>query len=117
VRVNILNKITAHHSASVRDLEDFFQGDTRGFGFVQETTSALEAVNTIQYIMLLGKPGAGKSTFLKYLTLLAVDGKLATPRVPVFVSLRNGLTRVRPSLTLSQLSLRLATFQTRFRTR
>jgi len=88
VRVNILKKITARHNASVHELEEFFQGDKRGFGIAQETTTALEAVNRLPNILLLGKPGAGKSTFLKYLALLASDGELATPRVPIFISLK-----------------------------
>ena len=37
-------------------------------------------------LYLLGKPGSGKTTFLKYLTLQACAGKIA--RTPIFVSLK-----------------------------
>jgi len=37
-------------------------------------------------LFVLGKPGAGKTTFLKYITLQAVEGKL--DKIPIFVSLR-----------------------------
>lgn len=37
-------------------------------------------------LFILGKPGAGKTTFLKYLTLQAVQGKI--DKIPIFVSLR-----------------------------
>jgi hypothetical protein len=37
-------------------------------------------------LFILGKPGAGKTTFLKYVTLQAVKGEL--PQTPIFVGLR-----------------------------
>jgi TIR domain/NACHT domain len=88
VRVNILEKITARHTASVKDLEAFFQRDKQRFGFKQATKTGLEIINSLQKVIVLGKPGAGKSTFLKFLALLAIDGELATARVPIFVSLK-----------------------------
>lgn len=39
-----------------------------------------------QRLYILGKPGAGKTTFLKYLTLQACAGKIA--KTPIFVSLK-----------------------------
>lgn len=39
--------------------------------------------------MLLGKPGAGKSTFLKYLLFQALDGKAERQRIPIFVNLKD----------------------------
>ncbi|MCL4295993.1 MAG: NACHT domain-containing protein [Anaerolineae bacterium] len=39
-----------------------------------------------QRLFILGKPGAGKTTFLKYITLQAVKGKI--DKVPIFVSLK-----------------------------
>jgi hypothetical protein len=88
VRVNVLEKITARHTASVKELETFFERDTRGYGIRRATINALELVNTVQKVIVLGKPGVGKSTFLKFLALCAVDGALAKPRVPIFVSLK-----------------------------
>jgi len=74
VRVNILEKVTARHEATVKDLEEFFQRDKRGFGPTQTTKTALEVVNGLRKIIVLGKPGAGKTTLLKWLALVAVDG-------------------------------------------
>jgi len=37
-------------------------------------------------LFILGKPGAGKTTFLKYLTIQAAQGNL--PQIPIFVSLK-----------------------------
>ncbi|WP_246844563.1 NACHT domain-containing NTPase, partial [Hydrocoleum sp. CS-953] len=38
--------------------------------------------------MVLGKPGAGKTTFLKYLAIQCIDGDLLTHLVPIFITLR-----------------------------
>lgn len=45
----------------------------------------LELVETNQNLFILGKPGAGKTTFLKYITIQAARKQL--PRIPIFVSL------------------------------
>ena len=37
-------------------------------------------------LFILGKPGAGKTTFLRYLTLRAIEGRIS--KVPVFISLK-----------------------------
>jgi predicted NACHT family NTPase len=47
--------------------------------------SALRLASQRERLFILGKPGAGKTTFLKFLTLQAAIGKL--DRVPIFISL------------------------------
>jgi NACHT domain len=88
-RVNVLKKITASHRIDILDLQRFFDFDRRGFGFNQDTRDGLQAVNEIHKIIVLGKPGAGKTTFLKHVALQALDGKLSEGRIPIFVSLKN----------------------------
>lgn len=53
-----------------------------------ERRSGLEIVEDDKYmrIFILGKPGAGKTTFLKYVTLKLVNGDLNT--LPIFINLR-----------------------------
>ncbi|MCW1966691.1 MAG: NACHT domain-containing protein, partial [Anaerolineae bacterium] len=55
----------------------------------KKRTNGLELVQADgkQRLFVLGKPGAGKTTFLKYLVTEAVAGKLK--RVPIFVSLKD----------------------------
>ena len=55
------------------------------FGSDAKRVSALRLASQQDHLFILGKPGAGKTTFLKYLVLQAATGKL--DRVPVFVSL------------------------------
>ncbi|MEZ4712740.1 MAG: NACHT domain-containing protein [Caldilineaceae bacterium] len=50
-----------------------------------ERLNGLELVKQGQNLFILGKPGAGKTTFLKYLTVQAAQGHLE--HVPIFVSL------------------------------
>jgi len=49
--------------------------------------NALQLASQKSHLFILGKPGAGKTTFLKYLTLRAATGDLH--RVPIFISLNN----------------------------
>ena len=51
--------------------------------------SGLEAVHAHQRLMVLGKPGAGKTTFLKYLAMQCVTGRFAADSVPFFVTLKD----------------------------
>ena len=48
-------------------------------------TQGMALVKNRQNLFILGKPGAGKTTFLKYITLQAARKQL--PRIPIFVSL------------------------------
>lgn len=68
-----------------------------------------QAVERYSKLMVLGKPGAGKTTFLKYIALECTNGQLYPQSIPVFVSLRDfAEAESQPSL-LSYLSWQLAT--------
>ncbi len=94
--VNILHKIIAQWRVGLEKIEELHDKDRRGFGVIkQEKVNGLKAVSDHQYLMLLGKPGAGKTTFLKYLTLQAIQGRLTDcagttdKRLPVFIGLKD----------------------------
>ena len=76
--VNILEKITGRRRKEIAELlqecnsEDF---DRFGLGRIsEERVPGLEAVEKYSKVMILGKPGAGKTTFLKYLAILCNNG-------------------------------------------
>lgn len=48
---------------------------------------ALEVAETGENLFILGRPGAGKTTFLKYLAILACKGRIK--KTPIFVSLKD----------------------------
>jgi predicted NACHT family NTPase len=88
-RVNILEKITATQQRTIQELEQYFDRDRRRFGESRETKTGIEAATDIQKCMVLGKPGSGKTTYLKYVALQAIDGKLGKKRVPIFITLKD----------------------------
>ncbi|MGD1917935.1 MAG: NACHT domain-containing protein, partial [Pleurocapsa sp.] len=91
--VNILEKITGRRHKRLEQLlskcesEDF---ERFGLGNVEsEKISGLEAVKKYQKLIILGKPGAGKTTFLKHLAVQCVQGNFEVERVPIFVNLKS----------------------------
>ncbi len=53
------------------------------------TMRVLEAVKRHSKLMVLGKPGAGKTTFLKYLAMQCIEGQFQANRVPLFITLKD----------------------------
>jgi predicted NACHT family NTPase len=91
-KVNILEKISRNQRRTIADLtegcdlEDF---DRFTLGRVrQKRIPGVEAVQRHDKLMILGKPGAGKSTFLKWLAIQCNEGQLHHDRVPIFVTLK-----------------------------
>jgi predicted NACHT family NTPase len=64
--------------------------DDSSFNLIAETKiPALQAVEKYGNVRLLGKPGCGKSTFLKYLAIQCNREKFAIGHVPIFIVLRD----------------------------
>ena len=59
----------------------------------------LEPVSHYSKVMVLGKPGAGKTTFLKYIAMQCIEGLFQPDQVPIFITLREfSETRDEPNL-------------------
>ncbi|HEY9602604.1 MAG TPA: NACHT domain-containing NTPase [Allocoleopsis sp.] len=54
----------------------------------KERVSGLDAVARYSKLMLLGKPGTGKTTFLQYLALECIQGTVQPQRLPIFFGLK-----------------------------
>ncbi|GAB4163446.1 MAG: hypothetical protein Fur0021_38540 [Candidatus Promineifilaceae bacterium] len=86
--LNVLDKLSAEQWYSRDALQnDFLQ--RRGFHWRREEVrrDGLAVVKQFPRLYILGKPGAGKTTFLKYVTLEALKGRLGQ-KLPLFVSLK-----------------------------
>ena len=90
--VNILEKLSGRRRLGISellqdcDLENF---DRFRLGQVHhERVPGQEAVERYDKLMILGKPGAGKTTFMKRLATLCNQGEFQRHRVPVFVTLK-----------------------------
>ncbi|MEX0271587.1 NACHT domain-containing protein [Leptolyngbyaceae cyanobacterium UHCC 1019] len=92
IQVNILHKLTRSRGSELAEL--LREGSLENFdrfciGNVQQKrVPGLEAVEKFSKLMILGKPGAGKTTFLKHLAMQCIDGKFQGDRVPFFITLK-----------------------------
>ncbi|MBD2318267.1 NACHT domain-containing protein [Phormidium tenue] len=57
-------------------------------GTIKERVAGFEAVEEFQKLVVLGKPGAGKTTFMKYLAMSCLSGRFHGELVPIFVTLK-----------------------------
>ncbi len=79
----VLDKLSAHRRFNIFELRE----DPEKLSNV-ERKHGIEVVKQFKNnrLFILGKPGAGKTTFLKYVTLQALKGKIQ--KLPIFVSLK-----------------------------
>ena len=92
-RVNILEKITGRQRMALAELLQRYHRLTfdERFSFSgirEERVPGLEAVAHHSKLMVLGKPGAGKTTFLKQLAVLCNQGKFQGQQLPFFFTLK-----------------------------
>ena len=93
VAVQFLNQHTASRYSSPEDVEQAFrERNRRPFDSTSdERQDGTQVANSKQYLMLLGGPGVGKSTFLRKVGLEALKGKNGNFEhkcIPVFLELK-----------------------------
>jgi predicted NACHT family NTPase len=91
--VNVLERVTGRRRLEIAEIfqncgvEEF---DRIGLNRVTEgRVPGLDAVEQHSKLMVLGKPGAGKSTFLKYLAMQCIEGNFQANYIPVFITLKD----------------------------
>ncbi|MUG92830.1 NACHT domain-containing protein [Scytonema sp. UIC 10036] len=61
---------------------------TRGSQDRYKEVLGLQAIEQHGKLTVLGKPGAGKTTFLKYLAIQCIEGQFQSDRIPIFITLK-----------------------------
>ncbi len=92
IDVNILEAIASQQRLEVANLKTLEPEavDRMGLGEVeQRQVVGMRAVETYPKLRVLGKPGAGKTTFLQHLALQCSQGAFEATRVPIFITLRH----------------------------
>lgn len=93
INVNILEKITGRRRLGIDQLlENYNPENFDNFGLsrvLEERVPGLKAVEEHPKLMILGKPGAGKTTFLKRIAIQCNSGQFLGGRVPIFITLKD----------------------------
>ena len=95
VDVNILEEVSSNRRSELADLwQDFSQNpgyrslDRMGLGKEQQRVSGLEVLDRNTNLMVVGKPGSGKTTYLQRVVTECNVGNLQAHRIPVLIRVR-----------------------------
>src|SRR4028119_280729 len=95
VDVNILEELSSSRKSELDDLwQDFSQNrsyrsfDRIGLGKELKRVSGLEVLAKNANLMVVGKPGSGKTTYLQRVVMECNAGNLQAHRIPVLIKLR-----------------------------
>jgi predicted NACHT family NTPase len=91
--VNILEKSAGRTRSEIAKMLAHCQKEDFDRPFLGKVTQArvpgIHAVALHDKLLILGKPGAGKTTFMKRLAMLCCGGNFQPERVPIFVTLKD----------------------------
>lgn len=92
VNVNILETILGRRRLNITEL---LESNTEQFNrwglsnITEERVAGLTVVEKYSKLIVLGKPGSGKTTFLKYLAIQCSLGKFQVNKFPIFIALKD----------------------------
>uniref|UniRef100_A0ACD5GUU2 NACHT C-terminal helical domain 2-containing protein n=1 Tax=Desertifilum tharense IPPAS B-1220 TaxID=1781255 RepID=A0ACD5GUU2_9CYAN len=92
--VNVLEQLNSQQWRDMSELVKDFNPilnrfDRLGLSKVRQArVCGLDALSRYRKLMILGKPGAGKTTFLQHIAIQCSEGKFEPRRVPLFIKLK-----------------------------
>jgi predicted NACHT family NTPase len=89
--VNVLSKLSAERRYRLEELEAAFIPRQRWLREESERRDGLTVATETQRLFILGKPGAGKTTFLKHVALRTIKDNAredGDKKLPIFVTLK-----------------------------
>lgn len=90
--VNVLEELTCQQWLEISDLMQDLSHESNfkrlPGGSHQRKLPGLEAVSRYSKLMVLGKPGSGKTTFLQYLALACSKGNFQQQHIAIFIKLK-----------------------------
>jgi predicted NACHT family NTPase len=92
IDVNILEQIASQQWLEIAAINILEPEDIDRFGLgeiVESQIPGMQAVAKYNKLRVLGKPGSGKSTFLKHLAMESNREQLGESRIPIFIKLRD----------------------------
>lgn len=109
----IIEKITGRRRLEIADILTNYGSDefeqSQLSRNLEQPLLALEAVKQYSKLIILGKPGSGKTMFLKYLALQCSLGKFQANLVPIFITLKDYAETEQQSSLLTYISEQFAT--------
>jgi predicted NACHT family NTPase len=93
VDVYVLEKLASESYATIPDLlkgSDLRDGfDRLGLGKREKRSPGFDVATQYSRLMILGKPGAGKTTFLRHLAIACCKDEFLADHIPILIELRD----------------------------